>query len=79
MTAPAERPHEDGGGDFLNTLALMLNVGAIISLALWLSMAGGGSSSLSTLGVGSLAVVLFAVSIVCFAVDQPSRETEHRP
>lgn len=80
MTAPAQRPPtEDTGGDVLSTLGLILNLGAVISLALWLSMAGTGSSSLSTLVVGTLTVLLFAVSIVCFAVERPNRDSEQRP
>ena len=60
-----------GGGDFLSTMGLILNFTAIISMALWLSMAGGGSRSGLTMLSGTITIVLFAASIVCFAADEP--------
>lgn len=60
-----------GGGDLLSTMGLILNFTAIISMALWLSMAGDGSRSWLTMLAGTITIVLFAASIVCFAADAP--------
>lgn len=56
-------------GDLLSTLGLVLNFAAIISMALWLSMAGGGTGSATTMIAGTLTIILFAASILCFAAD----------
>lgn len=67
MTDPAE--------ETLGTLGLILNFGAIISTALWLSMIGGSSTAIGTALAGVTTIVLFAASFICFGADRP--ETDH--
>lgn len=74
MTERRDAHRDDAGGDFLSTLGLILNFAAIISMALWLSMAGGGARSGPTMIAGMLTIVLFAASIVCFAAEGPARK-----
>ena len=71
------KPHKGGSdfaGDVLGTLGLMLNLAAIISLALWLSTVGSASGS--AMLAGTLTIVLFAVSIMCFAAEKPMAESD---
>lgn len=60
------------GGDMLSTLGLMLNLAAIISLALWLSMVGGTSHSGAAAVAGAVTLACFAASFACFAADHPT-------
>lgn len=64
------------GSDVLSTVGLVLNFGAVISLALWLSMAGSHSGSGLRVIPGILTIVLFGGSIFCFAVEQNSTRSE---
>lgn len=65
------QPVQRHGGDLLSTVGLILNLAAIISMALWLSMAGGASRGGATMIAATATIVLFAMSIVCFAADAP--------
>ena len=53
----------DIADDVLTSVALLLNVAGVVALALWL----GRSAS----AAGISAIVLFAASFICFAVDRP--------
>ena len=64
MTDPAE--------EALGTFGLILNFGAIISTALWLSMIGGSSAGTDTALAGASTIVLFAASFICFGADRPT-------
>lgn len=74
MADPPHAPCDGAGGDVLSTVGLVLHLAAIISMALWLSMAGGGTGSGATIIAGTLTIGLFAASILCFAADGPGRE-----
>ena len=55
------------GDDVVGTLALFLAIGAVISAALWVGMAGGAYHG-APVGLAGLATVLcLAASIACFA------------
>lgn len=69
----------DTGEDVLGSMALFLNVAAVISTALWLSMVGGASASGSTALAGMLSILLFGSSVACFAVDRPAAEPHGHP
>lgn len=62
--------------DVLSTIGLMLNIGAVISMALWFGMAGSHSGSGLRAIPGTLTILLFAASIVCFAVDRDIPDSE---
>lgn len=62
-----------GLSDALATAGLFLNVGAVISAAVWLGMVVGSHPSGSSTLTGVLTPALFAAGWACFAVDRPPR------
>ena len=63
--APTRRP----AADAIANIALILNVAAFAAVAICLGEIGYGSTALVA-ALGSLAVVCFAASLVCFATDK---------
>lgn len=64
-TAPTQR----SAADAIANVALILNVTAFVALAICLGEIGYGSTALVA-ALGSLAVICFAASLVCFAADK---------
>lgn len=61
--------HREGSqrDDVLGTLALLLTIGAVISAALWVGMAGGAYRGAPVALAGLATVLCLAASIACFA------------
>ncbi len=61
--------HSEGSqrDDVIGTLALMLSIGAVISAALWVGMAGGAYRGAPVALAGLATVLCLAASIACFA------------
>lgn len=59
------------GHDVLGTTGLFLNVGAVISMAVWLGTVAGGLPGGSAAVIGIVTIVLFASGWTCFAADRP--------
>lgn len=57
----------DPGEDVVGTLALLLNIGAVISAALWVGMAGGAYRGAPVALAGVATVLCLGASIACFA------------
>lgn len=59
--------HDDRGGDVVGSIALLLNLGAVIFAALWVGTAGSSQHEIPTALSGVAAVLCLMASIACFA------------
>lgn len=61
---------DDSRSDVLGSIGLLLNVGAVISAALWVGMAGGAYHGAPVALAGVVALLCLAASITCFALGE---------
>lgn len=60
----------DRRDDVIGSIALLLNIGAVISAALWVGMISGAYHGAPVALAGLAAVLCLAASIACFVSDR---------
>ena len=69
---------DSAAGELLRTVALVLNLTAIVAFALFLSTLGS-TGPVASGAAAAVTIVVFLASLMCFAVDRRRSEAELIP